>query len=571
MNLKKKLTAAALCAAISVFTMGNAAAFEFPEPDWGQLLKEKEAMVSNSELDLYVEGAVESAPYFGARLEPRGGAYIGMVAENSTDFQPLGSYLTYIDDMNQNDIYYPANKMIENGNSAVMVGWTINNIGTVDFDKMRSVLDTLNSYNRPMFIRFANEMNVSSLGDDPEQYKAVFRTAANLIHEYPNFAVVWSPNDLGALDRPFDYFYPGDEYVDWVGVSCYSIKYFMGNQNTTREDSIYFMSGDYAWATNRVKPIIDFMTKNNINKPLMISEGGVPTNNRYGENLEGWSSPRFRNMLWYTVMRYPQIKMVNYFNKHMENEAERYDISDYPYAANIFREAANSGAYITGIESGARFSFQRADSAPVLYNQGQTLKLYSFAYIPNKQDVTVNYTLDGNWYHSSSQIPYTCNLDLSGISDGGHTIAISTEGVSKEYSFYKHGSTVSFINDSAPQTEQAVKVTLDGTLVEFEGQQPILRTDTTLVPMRKIFESLGAEVDWDNDTQTATAHKGSVTIDIPIGSSEIYVNKKARPVGAPAELLGEKTMVPVRAVSEALGCIVDWNNDTMTVIITSGK
>ena len=96
----KKFTAVFLCAAVLLLNT----AFTFPTPDWGALLSEKEYMVSQPEFELYAEGGINSAPYYGARLEPRAGAYIGMVAESSTGFQPLGSYLTYIEDMWQNDL-----------------------------------------------------------------------------------------------------------------------------------------------------------------------------------------------------------------------------------------------------------------------------------------------------------------------------------------------------------------------------------------------------------------------------------------------------------------------------------
>ena len=199
----KKLSALILLLTIittSVF------AFTFPEPDWGKLLEEKTAMVTETDFELYTEGSLSSALYYGARLEPKSGAYIGMITENSTNFQPVGSYLTYIEDMSQDDLYYPANEMIKNGNAITMVGWTILDINNVNYEQVRKVLNKLNSYNKPMLIRFANEMNVSSLGDEPEKYKEVFRKVADMIHEYPNFAVVWSPNDIGGLDRPFEYF-----------------------------------------------------------------------------------------------------------------------------------------------------------------------------------------------------------------------------------------------------------------------------------------------------------------------------------------------------------------------------
>lgn len=563
----KKLTALFLVFAVlgAVFPFG-AAAFDFPEPDWGQLLREKEAMVLATDFELYVEGDVTAAPYYGARLEPRGGTYLGMVAENSDGFAPLGSYLTYIYDMTQDDLYYPANEMVKNGNKAVMVGWTIENMDNVDFGKMRSVLDTLNSYGKPMYIRFANEMNVSALGNDPEKYKSVFRMAADMIHEYPNFAVVWAPNDLGGLDRPFEYFYPGDEYVDWVGVSCYSIRYFQGSPSTTRNESVYFMSGDYAWATNRLKPMLEFMAKNNINKPIMISEGGVATGNSYGDNLQSWATPRFRNMLWSVAMKYPQVKMINYFNKNMPNEIEKFDISGLSYATEIFNEAASSGAYIDGIGGSPRFVYQTANAGAVLQAQNSIVNLYTLAYIPHMPDIVVNYSVDGNWYHSASQIPYTCRLDLSGMADGWHTLNISSAGNSKDYMFYKLGSAIRF-GAEITQAEAPIKVMLGGSYLDFD-QPPVMRNDRTLVPLRRIFEALGAKVDWNDETQTVTATRGATQIRLTIGSNQMYVNGTAKLIDVPAMLISDRTMVPTRAVSEALGCTVDWDNDTQTVIIS---
>ena len=324
-----------------------ACAFTFPEPDWGALYREKEAMVTEVDFELYTEGTADDTVYYGAKLEPKSGVYLGTVPENSPELLPVSSYLTNIDAMSQDDLYYPANIRISEDNVISMIGWTIYDMNTVDLNQVRKVLDNLSKYNKPMLIRFANEMNCSNLGDEPDLYIEIFKKVADMVHEYPNFAVVWSPNDLGALDRPFEYYYPGDEYVDWVGVSCYMIKYFMGNQNTAYKDSVYFMTGDYAWATNKIKPIMDFMAKNNIQKPVMLSECGVATNSIYGEAYESWNNPRMRNLLYNLVMKYPQIKMINYFDVLRSEEKERFNISAYSYAKEIFLEAKNCGAFIT--------------------------------------------------------------------------------------------------------------------------------------------------------------------------------------------------------------------------------
>lgn len=571
----KKMTSLIITAVMLFLCVTSAYAYSFPTPDWGTLLNERRKLVTQDEFELYTEASVESAPYYGARLEPRGGTYIGMIAEESDGFNNLSSYLTYVEGMNQSDLYYPANTMIANDNVVAMIGWTVYDLDSVNYDSIRKTLDTLSEYNKPMFIRFANEMNESSLGDDPDKYIEIFRNVANMIHEYENFAVVWSPIDLGALDRPFEYYYPGDEYVDWVGVSCYSIKYFQGNVNTSDNNSIYFMTGDNAWATNRIKPILNFMSENNINKPVMISECGVPTSNTYGEDLEAYASPRLRNLLWYLVMKYPQIKMINYFNKGVNGEFENYSLSKYEYAKNIFNEASASGAYIKEAGKNSDFVFKPASYGETIKANNGIVKLYTFAYLTGKANITVNYSVDDNWYHSSGNIPYTCNLNISSLSDGAHTLSIWADNASKSYTFYKSGDFIRFgaePDSSVIERDKAlnpdISVELNGEKISFD-QPPIIVDGRTLVPLRAISEALGAEVDWDENTQTITAVKDSVTVILTINSDEITVNGKINKIDVPAQLVNDRTLVPLRAISESFDCTVDWDDTSKTVIITN--
>ncbi len=567
----KKITAFTIFIAMLLSAVSPAFAFSFPEPDWGALLREREQMVSQIDFELYAEGSVQSAPYYGAKFEPRGGAYIGMIAETSEEFAPLGCYLTYIDNMNQNDLYYPANQMIEAGNSVVMAGWTISDLDSIDYDQVRRVLENLNDYGKQIFVRFANEMNESAIGLDPDKYVGVFRRVADMIHSYPNLAVVWSPMDIGALDRPFEYYYPGDEYVDWVGLSSYSMMYFLGNPDTTYKDSVYFMTGDYAWATNKVKPFMNFLSANNINKPIMISEGGVATNTNFGPTPQNWTAPRMRNFLWSLTMKYPQIKMVNYFNTHRADETSRYDINDYPYAREIFKEAANSGAYIRSADGQPNFVFQPANGAGTLAAKDGFVKLYTLAHIPKQPDITVNYYIDGGWTHSSNQIPYIYNLDITALTDGEHSLKISAAGNEKSYTFYKRGGAVQFGAEPAyvpaETAARTISVTLNGQKLIFD-QDPVMENDRVLVPMRKIFEALGADVYWDEAEQTAIAERNGKIIIIPIGKNYMTVNGSRVTLDVPARLIGGRTLVPARAVSEALGCAVDWNDPAQTVIIT---
>jgi len=112
-----------------------------------------------------------------------------------------------------------------------------------------------------------------------------------------------------------------------------------------------------------------------------------------------------------------------------------------------------------------------------------------------------------------------------------------------------------------------ISVKVDGGKVYFD-QLPQIVNDRTLVPLRAIFEALGAEVNWDSQTRTVTATKGETQISLAIDSNQLYVNGEVKTIDVPATIINDRTMVPVRAISESLSCNVEWKPDTRTVEIT---
>ena len=112
-----------------------------------------------------------------------------------------------------------------------------------------------------------------------------------------------------------------------------------------------------------------------------------------------------------------------------------------------------------------------------------------------------------------------------------------------------------------------ISVKVDGGKVYFD-QLPQIVNDRTLVPLRAIFEALGAEVNWNAQTRTVTATKGETQISLTIDSDQLYVNGTAKTIDVAAAIINDRTMVPVRAISEALSCNVEWKPDTRTVEIT---
>lgn len=116
--------------------------------------------------------------------------------------------------------------------------------------------------------------------------------------------------------------------------------------------------------------------------------------------------------------------------------------------------------------------------------------------------------------------------------------------------------------------ENVIQVFLDGKQMSFESAPKIVN-GTTLVPMRAIFSSLGAEVTWDNNKRSVSAKKQGLEISISIGEKMATKNGKEIPLSTPAVIEQGTTYVPLRFVSEALGALVGWNNSTSSISISS--
>lgn len=88
--------------------------------------------------------------------------------------------------------------------------------------------------------------------------------------------------------------------------------------------------------------------------------------------------------------------------------------------------------------------------------------------------------------------------------------------------------------------------------------EPAVVNGRTLVPMRPIFEGLGAEVEWDGATKGITASRGDKTISLYLDDTVAYINGESHQLDTPAVLINGRTMVPARFVAESLDCFVFW-------------
>jgi len=108
---------------------------------------------------------------------------------------------------------------------------------------------------------------------------------------------------------------------------------------------------------------------------------------------------------------------------------------------------------------------------------------------------------------------------------------------------------ISALPVTAAETE--IRVFLNGEELSFDVP-PQLINGRTMAPMRAIFEALGSEIEWDDETQSITVINGDSIAIMQIGSSVILINGYEYELDTPPQLLNGRTFVPVRAVAEAI-------------------
>jgi hypothetical protein len=119
--------------------------------------------------------------------------------------------------------------------------------------------------------------------------------------------------------------------------------------------------------------------------------------------------------------------------------------------------------------------------------------------------------------------------------------------------------------------QNKISVVVDGQPVAFGDVGPTKIKGIVLVPMRGVFEKLGATLEYDVASQTITAVRGETKVELTIGKAFGRINDHDYPLDVPARIFKGTTLVPLRFMGKALGASVDWDGATGTVTITSGK
>lgn len=139
-------------------------------------------------------------------------------------------------------------------------------------------------------------------------------------------------------------------------------------------------------------------------------------------------------------------------------------------------------------------------------------------------------------------------------------------------------STLAFAADKANAEPD---VFVNDSMIMFADQNAKIVDGVTLVPARGVFECMGHTVTWDGDTQTVTVESdtGVRIVKLTIGSDKMEVDtfknimdvdKQEYTLEVPAQIMNDRTMIPLRAVSEAFDSEVEWDPDNYRIDITTG-
>jgi len=544
----------------------------------------------NTEIELYIEDQVlivQEASSL-AKFEPENGMYIGAFIEKDSgvEAEKGEKYKAFNEQTGkQHAIYFNYHRYGANfphvwASQVKAAGGAIHlavqpegGLSEVKDDaSLRKFAKDAQAAGVPIFLRFASEMNGSWVkwSGDPKLYIEKFRLVSKVMkEEAPNVAMVWSP--AANPKRNIHDYYPGDEYVDWVGLSIYSVKFFNGDVNSPADQVNPLDSLDYVYQAYADR------------KPIMVSEYGATHFSKAGNTSTVNFAITKMNMLYHGAkLKYPRLKNINWFSLNTltdSHSAERslnnFSLTENSSLFNAYKAMIKDPYYLSDVAKLTENKQGLSQSVVPIEDQavrGSQVKVIAWVKTYDPYISKVVFSVDGKQVAEKKQYPYQWNVDTKTISSGTHKLKVTVydskgrEASSKQATFVVDSDAEKLSNDQyALYINEKYVYTVNGKIKL--SVSPFTSQGRTLVPLRFISNTLGAEVKWNSTNKTITI-KGKSTIVLTEGSPTVTVDGvKSQLEVAPVTLKGT-TFVPLRFVNDKLGGKVSYDSKKGKIIVT---
>lgn len=544
----------------------------------------------NTEIELYTNQDIQLPQQQKGKYEPERGMYVGAYIEQSSlSGQNIDKYNQFNKLTNkQHAVYFTyhkygspfptrfAKEVKQNGGAIQLALEPGNGLGAVQDDAyLRQFAKDAKAAGVPIFLRFASEMNGDWVAwhGNPQQYKEKFALVHKVMkEEAPNVAMAWVPNSIPVNN--IDAYYPGDAYVDWVGLNLYSVPFFNGDRNQPADH------------VNPLDLIDEFYNKYATKKPMMIGEYGASHfTSAVNKDVTQFGVTKMTMFYRGLQMKYPNVKAVHWFNVDTINGANikperrlnNFDLLKNASMMKAYAQTLSDPYFLSSVVNGP-FANEEGIKPKISIPLSQNATLFhsvngfGFAktYDPNISKVL--YQLNGNNISESKAYPYSFYLDHNRLRAGNNTLtAIVYDSKGRE------AGRKSTTFKKGPQMTKAGKNALnlfvgEKTVFNEEGALQLLapvyeKSGRSLVPIRFVSETLGADVGWNGKTKQITINSGDKKIVLTEGSKVVYVNGKQGAIDVPAEVRNGTTFVPIRFVTEVLGATVNYDRATQGIEI----
>ncbi|MBS5595262.1 MAG: stalk domain-containing protein [Clostridiales bacterium] len=541
-----------------------------------------------TEYGIYVQKPASVAGdrfYHGAKFEPKTGSYLGIFAQGdralNNDNAPAESgewflhttervlgrdhatYLLYINYDQGESLDHYASYMKEAkriGAKGIQLGLEVANANAIqNDDNLRRQAKALQSYGIPIFLRFNSEFNLTDGSNGwqswgPELYKEKFRIIADVMHqEAPNVVMCWCPNDWPIGSEVA--WYPGDQYVDWVGVSSYPVF----NADGTPQQGNTWM--------DRFREIYD---RYGAKKPIFITEGAAMP------NIEGTTDLSLKNVAAYEIQRfyagaarrYPNLKMVVYWN-HNEPGARMVHgvVTDVPELLQAYKTAVSDPYYLSNVGAGSSYYYEKVEKTTLSGKE----KISSYVNDVHHRIDHVDYYVNGQYAAQAKFPSYEATIDFTPWQ--GQSIQLKADYWSEQGTLVTSktvnvgGGNAGSSASSQTSSKQEIPVYYNGKRIQL-AYQPIIWNNYTYLPVRFVGEAVHANVDWDNATRTVIAKRGNNTLKFHPDAVEFEKNGMKQVANTPVIIRENRAFVPLRSLAEGLDLSIQWNNGERAVYIS---